>query len=203
MKFNGPFVLINEKNNYELTVQNITIDLNNTYFGECAISFNFNSNITEFELNKMFNISYLTNNDYISKKDIASDFKLFEFYNRQRILSLELKNGVIYEYNLDDCNGNFCKVYFDWYIVSYESRVFNKINNIRESQEKLFKENLDRLKNQPPVGSIEWLTNTKKKTPSYINDNESIWEHNTKHSFLPWNWFKNHKITPEETFDWH
>ena len=202
MKFNGPFVLINEKNNYELNIESIEIDLNDTIFGECTISFNFNSNVTEFDLDEMFNISYLINNDYTLKKDIVNDFKLFEFYNKQLILSLELKNGVISEYNLSSYNDNFCKVYFDWYIVSNESKIFNKINNIRESQEKLFKENLDRLKNQPPIGSIEWLTYTRIK-PNYENDDESIWEHNTKHSFLPWNWFKGHKITPEETLDWH
>lgn len=185
MYFQGPFVLINEKNNYELNIENIIIDLNDTIFGECTIRFNFNSNITEFDLNEMFNISYLINNNYTSKKDIVSDFKLFEFYNKQRILSLELKNGVISEYNLSDYNGNFCKVYFDWYIVSNESRIFNKINDIRDRQEKLLIENLDKLKNQPPIGSIEWIMNTKKKTPNYINDNESVWEHNFKHSFLP------------------
>lgn len=186
------YPLILECNLGELQFQKIGIDTDsqcgNLHGFECDLVFYLTQdqlhNLDEVKrIMKYSDVFDLYNDGHMRRKsDMCQDYKLYEVIDDNKQLALTLCNGMISQCIFDTEEPYIC-LHFDYWIIEKECNlskyyveigIHNDINN-----------QMDNFRT--------------------IDDNphESIFEHNMKHSFLPYNWLKDHKITKDETFDWH
>lgn len=152
----------------------------------CTIKFYLNqkhNNISfikkDFRVNKLFDF-----NDYMIslKFEICQNFELYEIHNNDRLHSLSLYNGFVSEFNTFD---NTITLKFDFWKILEHSIFGNVYSHI------MIRNKWGDLEEHHIISKNE------------INKNESVFSNNFRHSFIAYNWFKDHKITPDETIDWH
>lgn len=133
MYFQGPFLLLNEKNGHYFEINKLNI---HTEYGQtCIIDFYIGQkNNNEYELNVMFykDAIYNSINDRQGFcKGSLANYILYELvkenkntYRKKK--SLELKVGMITSYDSDE---SFCTVNFDYFIIESDSKLCTHIHN--------------------------------------------------------------------------
>ena len=126
MYFQGPFLLLNEKNGHYFEIDKLNI---RTEYGQtCVIDFYIGqNNNNEHELNIMFYKDALydsTGRQCFCKGNLAN-YILYELvkenkdtYRKKK--SLELKVGMLISYNSDE---SFCTISFDYFIIGSDSKL--------------------------------------------------------------------------------
>ena len=181
-----PFELISE-NKIIYDIDKIELDTETNEWCGCTIKFYLNQKHNNIScLKRDFKVLDLFNYDrYIKKSERCQDFELYEIHDNDRIHSLSLYNGIVTEYNSFD---NTIILIFDYWRILEHSVFGDLYVHITTRNEWGLENHHVILKND---------------INKFNNPNESVFDHNFKHSFIAYNWFKDHKITPNETLDWH
>lgn len=179
-----PFELISQ-NKIIYDIDKIELETETNEWCGCTIKFYLNQRHNDINcLKKDFKIQDLFDcygYRTMKKSEICQDFELYEIHDNDRLHSVSLYNGMVSEYDAFD---NKITLIFDYWRILEHSIFGNLYYHIMKRNKWGLEEHHIILKDD-------------------INKNELVFDHNFRHSFIAYNWFKDHKITPEETIDWH